>query len=31
MKPRHFLTLMDLNAKELKRLLARAIKLKTMQ
>ncbi len=31
MKPRHFLTLMDLSAKELKRLLARAIKLKAMQ
>ncbi len=31
MKPRHFLTLMDLNARELKRLLARAIKLKAMQ
>jgi ornithine carbamoyltransferase len=30
-KPRHFLTLTDLNAKELKRLLARAIKLKAMQ
>ena len=31
MKPRHFLTLMDLSAKELKRVLARAIKLKAMQ
>ena len=31
MKPRHFLTLMDLSAKEIKRLLARAIKLKAMQ
>ncbi|MDO8704748.1 MAG: ornithine carbamoyltransferase [Sulfuricaulis sp.] len=31
MKPRHFLTLMDLNAKELKRLLARAKELKAMQ
>lgn len=31
MKPRHFLTLMDLNAKELKRLLARARELKAMQ
>jgi ornithine carbamoyltransferase len=30
-KPRHFLTLMDLSAKEIKRLLARAIKLKAMQ
>jgi len=30
-KPRHFLTLTDLSAKELKRLLARAIKLKAMQ
>ena len=31
MKTRHFLTLMDLSAKELKHLLARAIKLKAMQ
>ncbi len=31
MKTRHFLTLMDLSAKEIKRLLARAIKLKAMQ
>jgi len=30
-KPRHFLALTDLSAKELKRLLARAIKLKAMQ
>jgi ornithine carbamoyltransferase len=31
MKPRHFLTLTDLSAKEIKRLLARAIKLKAIQ
>ena len=30
MKPRHFLTLMDLSAAELKRLLARAIEMKAM-
>ncbi len=30
MKPRHFLTLRDLNSDELKRLLARAMELKTM-
>ena len=31
MRPRHFLTLMDLNAQELRRLMDRAIELKAMQ